>query len=176
MRAPPMMTFRAYDPIYRRVFDRLAQQIRAAVGREVRVEHIGSTSVPGLGGRGVIDAVVVESGSAARAAVTSALLDDDFTAGRVAWIEPTLTGELIIDERPYPVLLYVLDPDDPVLCGWLACREHWRSNPAEAACYAEVKRRAVADGPVEPWAYQQAKAPYLAQLAAHLGTPPSPAR
>jgi GrpB-like predicted nucleotidyltransferase (UPF0157 family) len=40
-----------------------------------------------------------------------------------------------------------------------------RSHPDEIARYADVKRSALAEGRTTPWAYQQAKTPYLVELA-----------
>lgn len=163
---PPSISYQAYDPVYSRVFERLASDIHAVLPA-ARVEHVGSTSVPGLGGRPVIDAVVIAAVDAQPAIITT-LLAAGFTRSPYAWIEPTLTTSLRADGVSYPVLLYVLDEEHPVVRGWLATREHWRANPDEADRYAQVKQAALADGHVQPWTYQQAKTPYLELLARQL--------
>ncbi len=63
---------------------------------------------------------------------------------------------------------WALAEEHPLVHGWLATREHWRANPQEADRYAQVKRAALAEGHVQPWTYQQAKTPYLEQLARQL--------
>ena len=62
--APRAVQFIDHDALYQDAYRRLVQVVRTAVGRKVRMEHVGSTSVPGLGGRGVIDAAIIESDSA----------------------------------------------------------------------------------------------------------------
>jgi GrpB-like predicted nucleotidyltransferase (UPF0157 family) len=148
-------------------FEQLAADIHAVLPG-ARVEHVGSTSVPGLGGRGVIDAVVLAT-EHEQPATVEALLATGFIPSPHTWIEPTLTTTLQVGDAGYPVLLYVLTIDHPVVRGWLATRDHWRANLDEANRYAQVKRAALAAGHVDPWAYQQAKTPYLNQLARQLG-------
>jgi GrpB-like predicted nucleotidyltransferase (UPF0157 family) len=163
---PPSISFQDSDPGYPRVFERLACDIHVVLPA-VRVEHVGSTSVPGLGGRPVIDAVVIAAVDT-QPAIIAALLAVGFTHSPFAWIEPTLTTSLRVEGVSYSVLLYVLDEEHPVVRGWLATREHWRAHPDEADRYAQVKRAALADGHVQPWTYQQAKTPYLEQLVRQL--------
>jgi GrpB-like predicted nucleotidyltransferase (UPF0157 family) len=65
--------FRAYDPQVVEMARLLCRAIRS-VDPELQVEHVGSTSVPGCGGKGVIDlAVLYPEGLLARART---VLDD----------------------------------------------------------------------------------------------------
>jgi GrpB-like predicted nucleotidyltransferase (UPF0157 family) len=49
-----------YDPEWPRLYEREAERIRDALGsKALRVEHVGSTSVPGLAAKPVIDIVLV---------------------------------------------------------------------------------------------------------------------
>ena len=63
------------------------------------------------------------------------------------------------------MLLYVLPPDHPYLCGWRLSRDYLRAHPEEAQRYAEIKHHVIAEENITPWSYQQAKTPYLEDLA-----------
>ena len=53
-----------YDPRWPRLYEREADRIRAALGpKALRIEHVGSTSVPGLAAKPVIDMVLVVADS-----------------------------------------------------------------------------------------------------------------
>jgi GrpB-like predicted nucleotidyltransferase (UPF0157 family) len=53
-----------YDPHWPDLFDREERRIRAALGeRALQVEHVGSTSVPGLAAKPLIDIVLVVADS-----------------------------------------------------------------------------------------------------------------
>jgi GrpB-like predicted nucleotidyltransferase (UPF0157 family) len=54
-----------YDPHWPRLFEREAARIRRALGgRALRIEHVGSTSVPGIAAKPIIDIVLVVADSA----------------------------------------------------------------------------------------------------------------
>src|SRR5947209_3490585 len=54
-----------YDPEWPRLFEREVERIRGALGdRVVLIEHVGSTSVPGLAAKPRIDIVLVVADSA----------------------------------------------------------------------------------------------------------------
>jgi len=53
-----------YDPQWPRLYEREADRIRAVLGpKALRIEHVGSTSVPGLAAKPLIDMVLVVADS-----------------------------------------------------------------------------------------------------------------
>ncbi|MBV8300643.1 MAG: GrpB family protein, partial [Candidatus Dormibacteraeota bacterium] len=55
----------AYDPAWPSMFEQLAARIRSALGdRLVQIEHVGSTSVPGLRAKAIIDIALAVPASA----------------------------------------------------------------------------------------------------------------
>ena len=54
------ITLAAYDPDWPRLFSREADRLRSVLGNEaLRIEHVGSTSVPGLMAKPIIDILLV---------------------------------------------------------------------------------------------------------------------
>lgn len=51
--------FRPYSSIFPELFKSEEKRLKGVLRDGVRIEHIGSTSVPGLGGKGVIDILVL---------------------------------------------------------------------------------------------------------------------
>lgn len=71
-----------YDPRWRAEFAELARRIRAAVGTAAtRIDHIGSTAVPGLGAKDVIDVQVTVADLDAAGGVTVPLRAAGFRRG-----------------------------------------------------------------------------------------------
>ena len=50
--------FRKYDPEYRVFFTSEKKKIAKALDPTAKIEHVGSTAIPGLGGKGVLDIAV----------------------------------------------------------------------------------------------------------------------
>jgi len=68
------ITLAHYDPAWPGLYTREAERIRSILGaRVVRLEHVGSTSVPGLAAKPIIDLVLVVADSSDEAAYVSDL-------------------------------------------------------------------------------------------------------
>ena len=68
------------------------------------VAHVGGTSVPCLGGRAVVDAVIL-AGADEQEPSRAALLGAGFTDFPFASVRPMLTTSVPLERRSYPVLL-----------------------------------------------------------------------
>lgn len=53
--------FRKYNPVFPQLFEKEKERLLKELGENIQIEHIGSTAVPGLGGKGVIDISVAAS-------------------------------------------------------------------------------------------------------------------
>lgn len=148
------------DPTWPQQYARLAARIRHAVrradasGEEPRVDHVGSTAIPDMPARDVID-IQLTVGSLAEA---------DTLAGPLAeagfprcpghrWDTPRYPGP---DQRWEKRLHGSADPGRPASLhvrvagspGWrsaLLTRDHLRADPGERAAYLAVKRRRATD-------------------------------
>lgn len=50
--------FRKYDPKYRGFFTSEKKKLVKVIGSLAKIEHVGSTAIPKLGGKGIIDIVI----------------------------------------------------------------------------------------------------------------------
>lgn len=50
--------FKPYKESFPELFDNEKKRIAALLGTDPVIEHIGSTAVPGLGGKGIIDIAI----------------------------------------------------------------------------------------------------------------------
>ena len=156
------ISYENYDPDYPHVFAEVVKAIHGVLP-SVQIEHVGSTSVPGLGGRRVLDIVIpAEQGS--HDEIVSRLLSIGFVKSPLTHIQPMLTGMVQYNGKDYPMLLYTLPPDSEICQGWITFRTYMQQHPEEVQRYADVKKQAIAEGKTHPWIYQQAKTPYLESL------------
>lgn len=51
--------FRPYSPTFPLLFENEKDRLKKVLGKSVQIDHIGSTAVPDLGGKGVIDISIV---------------------------------------------------------------------------------------------------------------------
>jgi GrpB-like predicted nucleotidyltransferase (UPF0157 family) len=136
--SPVLITLAEYDPAWPALYAREAARIRAALGdRALVLEHVGSTSVPGLAAKPRIDIVleVADSGNEA------AYVPDLEAAGYVLHIrEPEDHEHRMFKGPDTAVNLHVLSADCPETHRMVRFRDHLRRNPADRDLYERTKR------------------------------------
>ena len=139
---PPKLTGKIqvvdYDPAWPELFRREAARIRAALGeRVVLLEHVGSTSVPGLAAKPIIDILLIVPDSSDE----PAWLPDLEAAGYVLVIrEPDWYQHRCLKGPDTNVNLHVFSPGCPEIERNLTFRDRLRGHPGDRARYQRVKR------------------------------------
>jgi GrpB-like predicted nucleotidyltransferase (UPF0157 family) len=139
------------------------------------VEHVGSTAVPGLRAKPIVDMLApVTSLATATAAVP--LLE---RAGWLGWPQDPLRSYRLWFLRPSPVArthhLQVVESDHAHAVALLAFRDALRADDQLRDEYAGLKGRLAAAHPDNRNAYTNAKAEFVAQVLRQAGVEP-PAR
>jgi GrpB-like predicted nucleotidyltransferase (UPF0157 family) len=128
-----------YDPRWPRTFELLRSRILTALGDiALSVEHVGSTSVPGLSAKPIVDISIVVS---ERSDVQTAI-------SRLATLGYVHRGDLGIEGREafsnpdgLPMHnLYLCPRDSVALANHLAIRNYLRAHPEAAREYGELKK------------------------------------
>ncbi|EQD76402.1 protein belonging to Uncharacterized protein family UPF0157, partial [mine drainage metagenome] len=116
-----------YDPRWPEQFAREAERIRTALGeRAIRIEHVGSTSVPGLAAKPIIDILLVVANSADE----PSYVPDLEAAGYVLRIREPHWHEHRLFKRPDMELgLHVFSVGSSEIQRMLAFRDRLRDNP-----------------------------------------------
>jgi GrpB-like predicted nucleotidyltransferase (UPF0157 family) len=155
--------FLTYDPA---VID-VAQILREVICRvepRLQVEHIGSTSVPGCGGKGIVDlAILYPTGllSIARDALDG--LGFQRQGGPEPWPEerPMRVGCVELNDRAYRIHAHIIARDCTEHHELIWFREHLRRDPAMRRNYEARKQSILADGTNDSLEYCKAKAGFI---------------
>jgi GrpB-like predicted nucleotidyltransferase (UPF0157 family) len=134
-------------------------------------EHVGSSSVAGLAGKGIID-LLLPTDPADLPAVTRALLElgfqpqnpPVFPAGR-----PMLWGAFRHGPTDHRVHVHVVPASSPEVTAMRGFRDALRADPILRCRYAARKRAIVAGGPVDPVVFSTAKHDWIAAALDRLG-------
>ena len=127
-----------YDPEWPRLYRREAERVMAALGdRALAIDHTGSTSVPGLAAKPIIDMLLVVPDSGDEAAYVPALQ----AAGYVLRIrEPDWYEHRMFKGPDTNVNLHVFSRDCPEIERTLLFRDRLRADEADRELYARTKR------------------------------------
>lgn len=134
---PTRVTLVDYDPIWAVRYEQIAATLRSALGGRIRlIEHIGSTSVPGLIAKPVIDIVIgIEDPDD-----ESAYLPDLHQLGYTLGVREPGHRALRGHEAGQAVNLHCYHPDSVEVGRYLAFRDRLRTNTADRERYADTKR------------------------------------
>jgi len=163
------LAIREYDRTWPDHFAKLAARVNTALGHLVsRIEHIGSTAVPGLAAKPIIDFDVVLESQAdlpeaiRRLAMLGYVHEGDLgIRGREAFFSPT-------DEARHH--LYVLVAEAPELRRHIVFRDALRADPALRDAYTALKRSLAKKHSEDRVAYNAGKSAFvLATLNAAAG-------
>lgn len=158
-----------HDPAWPERFAAEAARIRAALGaRALAVEHVGSTAVPGLMGKPVLDIGIAVAGEADADACIAPLSSLGY-AYRGPYGEDPRRRYYVRDSegvRVAQIHLYLLPA-----AAWdekLAFRDALRADTALAAAYEAEKRRVAEAVEWDKGAYSVAKGPFVERVLAGL--------
>jgi GrpB-like predicted nucleotidyltransferase (UPF0157 family) len=128
-----------YDPDWPVQYEVEAAKIRSALGEAAIVlEHVGSTSIPSLPAKPIIDIVLCVADSADEDAYAPALTAQGY---RLHLREPDWEQHRVMKgEWPW-VNLHVFTVGSPEVARMLAFRDRCRTHPEELNLYQETKQR-----------------------------------
>jgi GrpB-like predicted nucleotidyltransferase (UPF0157 family) len=165
----PAILLVAYDPAWPELFEAERARVLAAIGQHVSaVEHVGGTSVPGLGARPIIDVLVgLPHFSAADACIEP--------LKRLGY---GFRGEVGIPQRYFfrkPDVeswadrthhLHLVEQESPEWKRMLRFRDYLRAHPEEAQAYDDLKRELAAELETNPLGYPEAKSEFITGVLA----------
>jgi GrpB-like predicted nucleotidyltransferase (UPF0157 family) len=153
-----------HDPAWAQEFVREAARLRAVLGDVATgVEHVGSTAVPGLAAKPIIDIVLTVPDAADESAYVPALE----TAGYVLHIrEPSWFEHRLFKGPDMVVNIHVFSTECPEVERMVRFRDRLRTDDADRALYERTKR----DLAGRRWKYVQhyadAKSDVVAEIMA----------
>ncbi len=137
-RQPGPIVLVDYDAAWPALFEREAERVRAVLGdRVLRIEHAGSTSVPGLCAKPIVDIVLVVADSSDEPAYVPRLEK----AGYVLRIrEPDWFEHRLFKGPDTDINMHTFSAACSEVERMLLFRDWLRAQPAEADLYARTKR------------------------------------
>jgi GrpB-like predicted nucleotidyltransferase (UPF0157 family) len=136
------ITLVEYDPAWPALYAGEAARVRGALGdRVLLLEHAGSTSVPGLAAKPIIDMIL----GVADPADEPAYAPDLEAAGYMLRIrEPDWHEHRMFNDRDPVVQVHVFAADSPEIVRMLAFRDRLRARDDERQLYEAAKRELAA--------------------------------
>jgi GrpB-like predicted nucleotidyltransferase (UPF0157 family) len=137
------------SPQWPTLYDQEARWIRSVLGdRVLLLEHIGSTAVPGLAAKPVIDILLAVADPADEPGYVPAL---EWAGYRLVIREPGWYQHRAFKGPDTDINLHVHPPGSPKIARYLRFRDHLRAGRADRELYERVKRQLAG----QRWTYTQ---------------------
>lgn len=155
--------FKPYNSAFPELFEKEKKRLQTFLKKDCQIEHIGSTAVPNLGGKGIIDICIVVPDKD-RGGVWKALIEAGYK------IRPNYTpnmhvshtiylSDLIEGERKYQI--HIQKPGSLRFKEVLAFRDYLRKHPADVKRYADIKKKAAEEASEDRDKYLSIKGPII---------------
>jgi GrpB-like predicted nucleotidyltransferase (UPF0157 family) len=132
-----------------------------------KVEHIGSTAIPGCAGKGIVDIMVMyppDRLEATRAAVDALGFQRQKTGHIFPDERPMRVGAMEHDGKRYRLHAHVIAAASPEVESLRRFRDLLRADSALRDAYQDKKRAILHSGLREPRAYTQAKGEFITSV------------
>ena len=158
-----------YDPEWPKWFERAEGQIRGALGdAALRIDHVGSTSVPGLAAKPLIDVSLVVDDTTDEEAYVPQLE----AVGYVLRVrEPDWFEHRLLRGQDPPVQVHVFPPGCEEVQRMLVFRDRLRTNAEDRELYERTKRELAAKEWKFVQNYADAKTAVVHEILARAASP-----
>ena len=154
--------YQPYDINLPEVFKSLQALILDAIPG-VSVDHIGSSSIPEVGGRNVIDIAIPTTGEN-NDIIKMKIKNLGFEDSPFPHYLPLLVGSILIKGKQYFILLYIISPENQIYKDWISFRDYMRTNSKDAKEYDRIKKKAIEEGNINGDSYQKIKSPFIQKI------------
>jgi GrpB-like predicted nucleotidyltransferase (UPF0157 family) len=150
-----------YNSEWPEIFAEHQKRLEHALGSvDAQIEHIGSTSVPGLAAKPIIDIVVAVDDITAEEDYLDAVL----AAGYLLRVrEP---GHRLVRTPNRDVHIHIYEKGDQAITNYLLFRDRLRLDSDDRALYAQTKEALISQGFDDMNAYSDAKTKVVAAIMA----------
>jgi len=151
-----------YNPEWVNQFEVIKNNIQDVFKEKaLQIEHVGSTSIPGMFAKPLIDILIIVENIDDLLEETEKMQSLGYLYGK-EYIEPrSLLFFKMTDEEQKLENIHVCEKDSPKTKQFIAMRDFFRTFPEKAKEYSELKRKNFEQFPNDYPAYRLAKTPFL---------------
>ncbi len=152
-----------YDPRWPRQFEEYAAKIRDIFGQDIQIEHIGSTSVPGMSGKACIDLLVIPDDLHTVDGYIQEMKAVGFEySGQVITKDSHLFQ--IFDDNVLKANIHFFPQGHRHITEMINLRNYLRSHPEEMEAYSELKKELHIKYSDDYASYRKLKDEYMEEL------------
>ncbi|MBU0613230.1 GrpB family protein [Patescibacteria group bacterium] len=154
--------FRKYDPEYVKFFEMERKRVKKVLGDIAVVEHVGSTAVKGLGGKGIIDIMVgVHLSDLDKA--NSKLVKDGYEYRKAASVPGRIffRKDYVSKTKTRRIHIHLVIKESREWIEIVLFRDYLKEHPDTVKEYSEIKKQAVKTAKGDGKTYRKIKEKFI---------------
>lgn len=157
-----------YDSEAPAIFEKIKCSISNVIPDEIKIdiEHVGSTSVVGLGGKGIIDVLII-TGQEYMQKIVDLLVANGYEYNPQAIIieeKPFVSGPFKYNENGVHIHIHITFHGSKYHKNMLLFRDYFREHPEEAKTYYKLKKHWSIEAGFDRYKYTKLKTQYINQV------------
>jgi len=155
-----------YDNEAPKIFEEIKRFIYSIIPYRIEVEHIGSTAVPGLGGKGIIDILIITEKEYMKR-IVKILESKGYKYNPQAGTPPErlfVSGPYRYRERELHIHIHITFFGSKECRNKLLFRDYLRRHPEEARRYYELKKRWSREAGSDRSKYTELKTQHISEV------------
>jgi len=154
-----------YNPRWPLIYKQVEEYIKNSVP-DVSIEHIGSTAVPGLMSKNMVDMLVIASGIDVQS-IKKSMINLGFHI-RDIWVDtdekPYVGGSLSYDGQVQDINVHICRINSVTHVQTLWFRDALRSDPQLCRKYEQLKHKAIKNAGTDPKSYNDYKSDFILEV------------
>lgn len=158
--------FKPYNTVFAQLFEKEKNRLTSCLTKDCLIEHIGSTAIDNLGGKGIID-IIVSTDRPNLLEISQEIQKAGYEYREVASTPTRLFFRIDLKDpiegtRRHHLHLVINSSQD-----WkesLTFKDYLKNNPEEAKKYNELKRKAAEEVNQEGQIYKKIKEPFIKEV------------
>lgn len=162
--------FKPYSKIFPELFEREKERIISHIKQNLPIEHVGSTAIPNLDGKGIID-IAIAVHKKEMDSIVRQLQELGYEFRPIGSTSDRLYFRADLPDAEEGIRRYHIHLTDPASKDWkdlIAFRDYLRSHPKEAKKYADLKKKAAIEANEDGAKYRKLKEPLFKKILAKI--------
>lgn len=153
-----------YNPEWPKQFEAEAATLKNIFGEDaIAIEHIGSTSVPGMDGKSTIDILILVENISLAEKYAEEMKDSGYEY-LVGYVSPNTVLFRHMKDNALISNIHVFQKNHSHVHEMIALRDYLRSHPNEVRAYSQVKKELFEKYPDDYATYRKLKDEYMEEL------------
>ncbi len=149
----------------KKLYKRIEQNLRKVLLKNVQIEHVGSTAIPNMYGKNIIDILIGVENNSEFENISNILEDNNYISSEKSKTDIyKFFASTSNETESGDIHIHLVIKNTQRFNDYIILRNYLLSNKKEAKNYSDLKRKLINDGVTDRKEYKKKKSEYVSNL------------